>query len=148
MSPVVDVTQVGVEAVRPLRLAVLRAGLPPESAVWPGDDLPTSAHLAAYDGGALVGVATVLPSPYAGTERAWQLRGMAVDPAVRGRGVGAALLARAVELVAGSGTPLLWCNARVSAQGFYERHGFTVDSDVFVLPPLAVAHRRMSRLLP
>jgi GNAT superfamily N-acetyltransferase len=71
---------------------------------------------------------------------------MATAERVRGTGVGAALL-RAVEAhVLASPPRLLWCNARVSALGFYARHGWRVDSEEFDIPT-AGPHRRMSKLL-
>ena len=59
----------------------------------------------------------------------WQLRGMATDPAVRGAGAGRALVADGLARVAARGGDLVWCDARVSAAGFYERMGFTVVTE-------------------
>ena len=64
----------------------------------------------------------------------WRLRGMATDADVRGTGFGAALLARCVDHVTASGGAELWCNARLSAVGFYQRAGFEVLSDEFDVP--------------
>jgi GNAT superfamily N-acetyltransferase len=143
--------------VRPLRAAVLRPGRPPDAAVWAGDDEPTTAHLAAYAGAAghdpePVGVVTLLAGAYPGEGHAdavaYQLRGMAVRPELAGRGVGSAMLVAAVELVRGRGAGLLWCNARVPAAAFYERHGFARDGAEFVPPELGIPHVRMRLRLP
>ena len=117
----------------PLRQRVLRPGRPPETAYYAGDELPTTRHFAAFDGDTLVGCATFMVSTWEG-EPAWQLRGMATDASVQGRGVGRTLLAAATAaLTAESGVPLFWCNARTTALGFYERQGWRVTSAEFVI---------------
>jgi GNAT superfamily N-acetyltransferase len=142
------------EVVRPLRAAVLRPGRPPDAAVWAGDADPTSAHLAAYDAHdpEPVGVVTLLAAAYPGEGHAdavaYQLRGMAVRSELAGRGVGSALLVAAVELLRGRAAGLLWCNARVPAATFYERHGFARDGAEFVPPDLGIPHVRMWLRLP
>ncbi|MGY1630949.1 GNAT family N-acetyltransferase [Geodermatophilus sp. SYSU D01186] len=131
----VAIEQVGVDVVLPLRSAVLRGGGP---AGMPGDDDPATVHLAARDAdGRVVGVARLGPAPcpwrpHAGAP--WQLRGMATDPAVRGAGVGRALVEASLALVAERGGDLLWCDARTTAAGFYERHGFTVVAGPYDKP--------------
>jgi predicted GNAT family N-acyltransferase len=127
-SPTTPVTveEVDVDVVLPLRSAVLRGGGP---AGMPGDDEPGTVHLAARTAdGRVVGVTRLSPAPCPWREaRApWQLRGMATDPAARGTGVGRVLLDAALALVAARGGDLLWCDARTTAAGFYERQGFTV----------------------
>ena len=124
-----DVTLV--EQVRPeitygLRQRILRPGMAPSEAFFPDDRERSSGHFAAYIEHRIVGVASVLEEPEDDGPGLWRLRGMAVEPGHRGAGVGAALLERVHDFVARSGGGLLWCNARVSAQGFYEREGFVV----------------------
>ena len=138
------VARAAVEAIRPLRHAVLRPDLPAESACFPGDDAAATIHLAARAGGQVIGCASFMPSEFAGAP-AWQLRGMATAPGWRGRGVGARLLAHADDLLADEPVRLLWCNARVTAIGFYERQGWQVVSEEFDIPT-AGPHRRMTRL--
>jgi GNAT superfamily N-acetyltransferase len=117
--------------VRPLRSAILRPGQPPEALVYPGDDDPAALHAAILDpgDGRVVGIASVAPDPHphGGLPGDWRLRGMATDPAVRGRGYGAALLAACVEHARAHGGRRIWCNARVPARSLYERGGFTID---------------------
>lgn len=158
-----DVTVV--EQVRPeityrLRQEVLRPGLAPEKSAFPGDRQPATGHFAAYDGGpgsgmggeaaagvtgvtGVVGVASVFaePEPQNGPGR-WRLRGMAVDPAYRGQGVGAALLERVRDFVARSGGGTIWCNARLTAEGFYRGAGFVRVSEVWEEPDIG-PHVRM-----
>jgi GNAT superfamily N-acetyltransferase len=76
----------------------------------------------------------------------WRLRGMASDPSVRGLGYGSLALRSAEDHVRASGGTSMWCNARLSAQGFYERHGWEAYGAVFDLPPIG-PHVKMRRTL-
>lgn len=122
------------EEVIELRHAILRTGLPRELAYFDGDDEPTTHHVVAERHGKIVGCATVLRRPWNGAP-AWQVRGMAVAPELRGRGVGAMLLEELERIVARDVKPSLqlWCNARVPARRFYEQHGWVVASDEFAI---------------
>ena len=121
----------------PIRLAILRPGLPPESASFPGDAAPATRHFGAFERGELIGVASIyLASMPEEPEAAnvWQLRGMATVPEVRGRGWGGALVDAAISAAAIEGGQLLWCNARARAVGFYLKHGFHIASEEFDIP--------------
>lgn len=118
-----------VEQVRPeitfgLRQRVLRPGMPAEDSHYPRDQDRSSGHFAAYVEHRVVGVASVFAEAEANGPGVWRLRGMAVDPDNQGGGVGRALLERVRDFVRRSGGGLLWCNARVSAEGFYVAAGF------------------------
>jgi ribosomal protein S18 acetylase RimI-like enzyme len=121
----------------PLRAAVLRPG--GEPAAMGGDDDPATLHLAARTpDGRVVGVVRFSPAPCPwrpDVRGPWQLRGMATDPAVQGSGVGRALVAAGLDRVAARGGDLVWCDARVSAAGFYERMGFAVVTEPYEKPP-------------
>ena len=78
---------------------------------------------------------------------AWQLRGMAVEQARRGAGVGRALLDFAcLAIESAQEIQLVWCNARTEAVGFYQKQGWTVISGEFMIPGVG-PHFRMSRKL-
>jgi AraC-like DNA-binding protein/predicted GNAT family N-acyltransferase len=125
-----------------LRAVVLRPGRPADTAVFTGDDDPETIHLGAFtDDGRCVGVTSLL------RRDGLQLRGMAVAPEAQGQGVGAALLHEAHRVAADEGYDSLWCNARQSAAGFYERHGWTVESDEFDVPGVG-PHFKMRYRVP
>ncbi|MGY2127689.1 GNAT family N-acetyltransferase [Blastococcus sp. SYSU DS0617] len=118
------------EATYPLWRDVLRDGRPDARPADP----PGTLHLAARTAdGCVVGVVRFVPAacPYRPGARttAWQLRGMATDPSVRGAGVGRALVEQGLARVAAHGADLVWCDARTTAVGFYVRLGFTVVTD-------------------
>ena len=118
---------------RPLRHAVLRPGQSFEQTVYSRDDHPETLHLGAFDGDRLVAIASLYREarPHKSGRSGWRLRGMATDPDRLGRGFATAVLAESVAHVAAGGGGELWCNARVSALGFYLRCGFEVDGDEF-----------------
>jgi GNAT superfamily N-acetyltransferase len=129
----------------PIRCAILRPGFPPEAAIFEGDDRPDTRHFGCFLDGQLQGVASIYRAPLPGgvpVQEGFQLRGMAVQPEMRGRGCGVALV-RACELQARSqGADLLWCNARSKAVEFYRRHGFSTVGEEFDIPTVG-PHWRM-----
>lgn len=143
VSESIHIEAVAADRLIDLRVEVLRFGLPPDTAVFDGDDHPEAIHLAAIDdaqGGAVVGCVTMIPNPFPGEdEPALQLRGMAVAEALRNSGLGGRLLAEAHRCAAGRP---IWCNARTPAARFYQRHGWATASDVFDVPT-AGSHVRM-----
>lgn len=162
----VQVRAASAEEVIDLRHAVLRPGQPREAAMYDVDVRPATRHFVATIDGAVVGCVTIFPSPWRGGGEsgggndetdpdAWQLRGMGVAPDVQSAGVGRKLL-EAVDAFlrtlappppppSPTGRPMLvWCNARVTAMGFYQRCGWTVASEVFDLPPIG-PHVKMTR---
>ena len=147
-GPIV-VELVDAQVVRPLRRAVLRPDQPVEHSVYPADDDPRSAHGAVRiapqvpvvdrdaTAGDVVAVGTVLPEPppwdparIAG----WRIRGMATRDEARRRGIGGVMLDALLSHVAVHGGGLVWCNARIPAQGLYTRAGFVTRGEVFDIP--------------
>src|SRR5271163_2231048 len=94
-------TAVQAELVRPLRAEVLRPGQPREQLIFAGDNAPETLHAAVAVDGRIVGVASVMREPYRHDPLPgdWRVRGMATSFEARGRGIGAALLARCEEHV-------------------------------------------------
>jgi predicted GNAT family N-acyltransferase len=139
------IRKVSTEEIRPLRHRILRPGQNFEDTLYPGDDSAETVHLGAFAGERLVGIASLYREDRAGGPAGgWRLRGMATDADVRGTGFGAALLAGCVEHVVAEGGAELWCNARLSAVGFYRRAGLEVLSEEFDVPGIG-AHVVMAR---
>ncbi len=87
-----------------------------EALEWDADD-GGAMHLLALDGaGQAIGCARLLPDGHIGR--------MAVLPEWRGRGVGRALLAAAVEAARMRGHTMLRLSAQTHAADFYARAGF------------------------
>ncbi|MDV6329852.1 GNAT family N-acetyltransferase [Asticcacaulis sp. 201] len=110
-----------------LRRAILRTplGLDFTSAQLAAEAGDT--HLGAFDDDDLVG--TVLIAPYDDTTV--KLRQMAVDDDQQGKGIGAQLLSAAEDAARAAGKTRITLAARLTAQAFYERHGYAAEGDVF-----------------
>lgn len=141
-----DVRITDADTTRELRRAVLRPHLPSGTEL-PGDHEPGVIHLAAFEGDLPVSACLIFPEecPWLPGTSAWRLRGMATDPVRRGSGAGAALVAEAQRLTLASGTELIWCMARLTAVGFYQRQGWVVTGEEF--ESVGVPHLRMHRAL-
>ena len=131
---------------RPLRRELLRPDQPPESTIYPGDDATSTIHLGAFVAGELVGIASFYTEAWSGTPEvpAARLRGMATRLEVRGTGCGLALVSAGLAWTRERGLARLWCNARSSAAGFYERLGFERHGAQFEIEGIG-PHYRMSR---
>ncbi len=145
------VSRVPAEATYPLRRAALRPRLRLADMAMAGDDDPATVYLAVL-GGADDILSTLRLQPVAcpwfpGRSDAWQLRSMATAEHARGLGHGAALVAAAVSRIAEQGGGLLWCNARVPAESFYVRAGFTPTEDRWDDPEFG-PHLGMVREVP
>lgn len=134
----IEIREVDAAATRPLRQQVLRPHQRAEDLVFAGDEAPLRFHVAAFDGARVVGVASIVPEALAGhpSEGAWRVRGMATVPELRGRGVGARLLAACLGHARKQGGRLAWCHARSTALGFYEKAGFAREGGEFELPAI------------
>lgn len=143
------IRRVSAAEVRPLRRAVLRAGMADRTVVFDGDDEIETVHLAAFDDGdRMIGTSTWLrrPCPHEPEARAVQLRGMATAAHLQGHGIGSALLeagfARWME-----SSDLVWANARDAALPFYRRHGFATRGTGFIEPVTELPHHVVVRFL-
>ncbi|MGZ3306177.1 MAG: GNAT family N-acetyltransferase [Asticcacaulis sp.] len=98
----------------------------------------TDTHFAAYYNGAIAGA--VVMTPY--DAQTVKLRQMAVSPGAQGRGIGAALLDAFEAHARRQGMKRITLAARLTARGFYERHGYVAQGDVFnevTLPHIAMS---------
>ena len=105
----------------------------PKSEEWDGQD-DASRHFIAEDGtGAPVGTARLMPSG--------QIGRMAVLKHLRGSGIGARLLAAAVDAASRGDYERIFLHAQTHAAGFYERAGFRASGEPFM--EASIEHRLM-----
>ncbi len=111
-----------------LRRRVLRSNNPESNVVDTRDDDPTTWHFAGFVGERVVVGASFYPAtaPVNPELRSYQLRFMAVDFDVQGRGYGTAVMAAAEAALRALGAEQIWANARDTALGFYRATGWTV----------------------
>jgi predicted GNAT family N-acyltransferase len=122
------------------RVFVDEQGVPPEIEQDAAD--ATAVHvLSRDDAGRVVATGRLLPhGSTAGIGR------MAADPAVRGRGHGAAVLAELHRQAVLRGVTAVELHAQVTARGFYERAGYTAVGEEY--EEAGIAHVTMRRRLP
>lgn len=94
------------------------------------EDEDISFHLGAFIESQLVSVASFYYDRNTNFSdlHQYQLRGMATLPEFQGQGLSSELLNMAFPVIKQNFCTLLWCNARVTAIGFYEKVGFKTFS--------------------
>ncbi|OTA59618.1 GCN5-like N-acetyltransferase [Hypoxylon sp. EC38] len=125
-----------------LRHTVLWPNKPLSYVQLPDDE--TGQHFGAFiDPKKLISIISLFIDEECGEAR---FRKFATAPAWQGKGVGSALLAYTIEAAARKGATSIWCDARQSALGFYQRFGMSGEGEVFFKGE--VPYLRMSRTLP
>ena len=83
-------------------------------------------HFGAFTVTQLIGVVSLFP-----LGESWQFRKFAIDPAFQSQGIGKQLLNHITHFAKTEGAKRLWCNARLSAIGFYKKSGFEQTGQTF-----------------
>ncbi|MDB5155725.1 MAG: family N-acetyltransferase [Mucilaginibacter sp.] len=83
-------------------------------------------HFGAFRDNELVGVVSLFQS---GTD--FQFRKFAISHDVQHKGIGRVLLQYIVDFAVAEGATQIWCNARVTAIGFYLKYGFVQTGTLF-----------------
>lgn len=76
-------------------------------------------HFGAFTDNKLVGIVSLFQK---GSD--FQFRKFAVDKDYQGKGIGNELLSYITDFAKAEGGKRIWCNARLSATGFYDKNGF------------------------
>ncbi len=120
---------------RPLRHKVLRPNQPISMCEYPDDEHPNSFHLAYFLDGEIVSIASYYnhDEPKVEAKNPYRLRGMATEPKHRGKGYGAALVHKSLEILKERNADVLWCNARTTACGYYKKLNFSKVGDEFAI---------------
>ena len=100
---------------------------------WDGEDAGSRHFLARDATGEPLGTARLMPSG--------QIGRMAVLRELRGHGIGAKLLAAAVEAAHAADYERVFLHAQTHATGFYERQGFRATGEAFI--EAGIEHRLM-----
>ncbi|WP_345950803.1 GNAT family N-acetyltransferase [Mucilaginibacter sp. PAMB04274] len=111
-----------IEQIRPeLTWRLRRGALYPEAPLhtMEMDEDDYGVHFGAFYPDKLVGVVSLFQD---GTD--FQFRKFAVDPQLQNQGIGLQLLQYISHFALAQAGERIWCNARLSATGFYSRAGF------------------------
>jgi len=132
-----------------LRVRVLRKGTPTTHCSYPEDEYPDVVHLGITRDHGAVATSTWFAKecPEVPGRSAMQLKGMAVDDALQGSGLGALLVETGLAHARQRGAEVVWARARDSALGFYERLGFDAVGDGFIDGPTAMPHHIVVRFV-
>lgn len=127
----IEVREIRAEETFPIRKSVLREGMTLTHHMGGDNDIHTF-HLGVFSDENLVCVGSFMQaSKEQFYGRQYQLRGMATDKSVQGKGFGLLLLKKAEDILIAKKVDILWCNARVRALNFYKKAGFQTVGDTF-----------------
>lgn len=112
---------------------MLRPGLPIDTCVFEGDQDDQTFHLGAFVEGKLVSIASFYFERHPDLDELYQfrLRGMATLQEHQNKGLSASLLNRGFPIIRQNQCNLVWCFARETAIGFYEKNGFKGSGEIF-----------------
>lgn len=119
------------EETYPVRRAVLRKNFPNEPHQFKGDFDENTFHLGYFQENEIIGILTIMKN-----ENVAQLRGMAVSEDFQGKGIGKLLIERAEEILQNDKISKIWMNAREKAVPFYERLGYKIEGEIFMIKPI------------
>ena len=128
-------SRVALSAVR--RAVFIREQCVPAALEWDGLDESCHHVLVTAAGNRPVGSGRIKPDGHIGR--------MAVLKDCRGQGVGSAILTALLDIARQQQRSEVYLYAQVAAITFYEKHGFTVDSEQFM--DAGIPHRSMVRRL-
>jgi hypothetical protein len=138
------------EETHDLRHSVLRPNQPRTAVVYSGDEIESSFHLGAKFENQVIAVSTyhLESSPlFPNTERAYRLRGMAVDPKFRRQKFAERMFLFAEAELQKRGCDLLWFHAREVAFPFYEKLNCLYASEMFDIEGIG-PHKTMYKRIP
>lgn len=122
----------------PIRQRVLWPNKPPEFCHVAGDE--DALHFGALVDDKLVSIISLYIS---GSEA--RFRKFATLAEYQRRGIGSKLLTHVISSAQEKGIARIWCDARATAVGFYERFGLTVEGEMFYKSD--VAYYKMERAI-
>ena len=126
-----------------LRRRVLRGDDPAKTVADPRDDESTALHYAGLVDERIVVCASFYPStsPVNDVKPTYQLRYMATDFDVQGRGLGARVLRAAERDLVALGVEQVWANGRDTALGFYRATGWRlIEGSQHLSPETGLPH--------
>ena len=121
-----------------IRHRVMWADKPFEDIKLPNDDF--GLHFGLFRGSTLISVVSFFIE-----NDVAQFRKFATETTEQGKGYGAKLLEYLIQACIERNVKVLWCNARTSSIGFYEKFGLEIVSDAWVKD--GIEYVKMSRNL-
>lgn len=131
-----DIKQVSVEKILPLRQRILRPGKSLHESTFPNDKVESTIHLVVFQNEKIVAVASLMRenSEHNSAKNQYRLRGMAVSSEDQGQHLGKALFEEGLRLLKEKRVTYLWFNARIGAADFYKKQDCQVLGEGFMIP--------------
>lgn len=125
-----------------LRTRVLRKGTPSSNPSYSEDSDSSTVHLGVRDLGRVIAVSSWInrPYPHDATSVAIQLKGMAVDEALQGSGIGRLIIDAGEARAHQCGASIVWARARDAALDFYIKCGYSVVGEMFMDEATGMPH--------
>ncbi len=149
MKSAFKVVAISAEQAIDLRSRILRPGQNLEKCHYAEDNFATSFHFGIFKGSRVLCNGTFLQQRcehFPNAKFSYRLRGMATDSEFQRQGLGALLLNYAESYLKEKKCDLLWFNARLSAEIFYQKLGFKQLDHAFEIPTIGL-HRVMFKWL-
>ena len=118
------------QATLPIRHHVLWPNKTPDFCRVQGDE--KAYHFGGFFDAQLISVISLYNDSAHTQNSAMQFRKFATLSAFQGQGIGSQLLQYAIRYAQHKQAEILWCDARKSAIGFYQKFGFEVVGDAFI----------------
>lgn|SRR5690606_39037396 len=134
-----NIREISAKETLALRHEILRPGSAISACIFEGDEAPSTRHFGAIDDESnIVGIVSVYRKgcPAIPLENVYQLRAMATSPRCRGQGVGRLLLRAVENYLEDVEASVIWANARSAAIGFYQKAGYRLASEEFMIDGL------------
>jgi GNAT superfamily N-acetyltransferase len=134
-----------------LRTKVLRKGTPSSNPSYAEDNDPSTVHLGVRDSGSVIAVSSWIdrPFPLDTAAVAVQLKGMAVDDALQGTGIGRLIIDAGEVHARKRRASIVWARARDAALDFYTKCGYVVVGEMFMDEATGLPHHIVvKRLTP
>jgi len=127
------IEEITADETRDLRQLTLRPHQKSDQLIYPGDYDRETVHYGVFYNNKLSGIASIYNESINGEDNkySWRLRGMATTEDIRGMGFGKELMNTCLKHLKSKNAKLFWCNARLTAEGFYEKFGMKRKGEVF-----------------
>jgi GNAT superfamily N-acetyltransferase len=145
-----EVRRVAPEVLYDLRRRVLRSDNPDVSVAYVRDTEDTSIHFGGFLDDRVVVSASLYPSqsPINPELKTYQLRYVATDFDVQGKGLGGIVLEVAEDELKSLGVEQVWANGRDTALGFYRAHNWQlIEGSEHLSPETKLPHTIIYKLL-
>ncbi len=128
-----EIKKIPAEETTHLRQLTLRQNQKAEELIYPGDFDRDTVHFGMFVNSGLHGIASVYKDKMKDIDEpeSWRLRGMATSEAVRGKGYGTELMNKCLSHIKENNGRIFWCNARITAEKFYEKFGMKRKGEIF-----------------